>query len=62
MHVYEIPHLVGSGWPMRILELGVAMAILSELFAIRTHEVDEMIKQRMEKRTLYGQEFNLSAP
>jgi len=31
-----------------------------ELFDIRTHEVDEMIKQRMEERTPYGQEFNLS--
>ena len=43
----------------RMLELEVAKAILSELFDIRTHEVDAMIRQRMEERTLYGQEFNL---
>jgi hypothetical protein len=43
----------------RMLELEVAKEILSELFDIRTHEVHEMIKQRMEERTLYGQEFNL---
>lgn len=36
------------------LELEVAKEILSELFDIRTHEVDEMIRQRMEERTLYG--------
>ena len=41
----------------RMLELVVAKEILSELFDIRTHEVDEMIRQRMEARTLYGQEF-----
>jgi hypothetical protein len=45
----------------RMLELEVAKEILSELFDIRTHEVDEMIRQRMEERTLYGQEFNLSS-
>lgn len=44
----------------RTLELEVAKEILSELFDIRTHEVDEMIRQRMEERTLYGQEFSLS--
>jgi hypothetical protein len=41
----------------RVLELETAKEILSELFDIRTHEVDEMIRQRMEGRTLYGQEF-----
>ena len=45
----------------RMLELEVAKETLSELFDIRTHEVDKMIRQRMEARTLYGQEFNLSA-
>ncbi|MDD1753475.1 MAG: hypothetical protein LUQ38_10365 [Methanotrichaceae archaeon] len=45
----------------RMLELEVAKEILSELFDIRTSEVDEMIRQRMEERTLYGQEFYLSA-
>ena len=45
----------------RMLELEVAKAILAELFDIRTHEVDEMIRQRMDKRTLYGQEFSLSS-
>jgi hypothetical protein len=45
----------------RMLELEVAKEILSELFDIRTHEVDEMIRQRMEERTLYGGEFSLSA-
>jgi hypothetical protein len=43
----------------RMLELEVAKEILAELFDIRTHEVDEMIRQRMEKRMLYGQEFTL---
>ena len=43
----------------RMLELEAAKEILGELFDIRTHEVDEMIRQRMEERTQYGQEFNL---
>ena len=43
----------------RTLELEVAKEILSELFDIRTREVDETIWLRMEERTLYGQEFNL---
>jgi len=43
----------------RILELEVAKGILAELFDFRTHEVDEMIRQRMEERMLYGEEFNL---
>jgi len=38
----------------RTLELDVAKEILAELFDIRTHEVYEMIRQRMEVRTLYG--------
>jgi len=42
-----------------MLELEVAKEIQAELFDTRTHEVDEMIEQRMEKRALYGQEFNL---
>ncbi|MDD1753597.1 MAG: hypothetical protein LUQ38_10980 [Methanotrichaceae archaeon] len=33
----------------RTLELEVAKEILSVLFDIRTHEVDEMVRQRMEK-------------
>ena len=41
----------------RMLELEVAKEILGELFDIRTHEVDEMIRQRMEERTLYGQDL-----
>ena len=45
----------------RMLELEVAKEILSELFDIRTHEVDEMIRLRMAERVLYGQEFRLSA-
>jgi hypothetical protein len=44
----------------RMLELEVAKKILSELFDIRTHKVDEMIRQRVEERTLYGQEFSSS--
>jgi len=43
----------------RTIELDVAKDILAELFDIRTHEVDEMIRQRMEERTLYGHEFTL---
>jgi len=43
----------------RILELEIAMEIMAELFDIRTHEGDEMIRQRMEERTPYGHEFNL---
>ena len=46
------PNLVNP----RMLELEVAKEILGELFNIRTNEVDEMIRQRMEERTLYGQE------
>jgi hypothetical protein len=44
----------------RMLVLEVAKEIFSELFDIRTHEVDEMIRQGMEERILYGQEFSLS--
>jgi hypothetical protein len=43
----------------RTLELEVAKKILDELFDIRTHEVDEMIRQRMEERMYYGQKFDL---
>jgi hypothetical protein len=43
------------------LELETAKEILAELFDIRTHEIDEMIRLRMEERILYGQEFSLSA-
>ncbi|MDD1751673.1 MAG: hypothetical protein LUQ38_01110 [Methanotrichaceae archaeon] len=38
-------------------KLEVAKKILAELFDIIAHEVEEMIRQR----TLYGQEFSLSA-
>ena len=38
----------------RILELEVAKKILAELFDIKTREVEEMIRQRMEERVLYG--------
>ena len=31
------------------------------MFDIRTQEVDEMIRQRMEERTLYGQEFSYNS-
>jgi hypothetical protein len=33
----------------RILELETAKEILGELFDIQVHEVDEMIRQRMEE-------------
>jgi hypothetical protein len=36
----------------RMIELVVAKEILSELFDIRTGGVDEMIRRRMEERTL----------
>ncbi|MDD1752173.1 MAG: hypothetical protein LUQ38_03670 [Methanotrichaceae archaeon] len=36
----------------RMLELDVAKEILSQLFDIRIHEVDEMIRQRMKKDAL----------
>ena len=42
------------------LELETAKDILSELFDIHIHEVDEMIQRRIETRPLYGQEFNSS--
>jgi hypothetical protein len=45
---------------LRILELEVAKEILSKLFDIRTREVDEMIRQRMGERTIYGRELSLS--
>ncbi|MDD1757223.1 MAG: hypothetical protein LUQ22_00635 [Methanotrichaceae archaeon] len=38
----------------RTLELDVAKEVLAELFDIRTHEVDDMIRQRMKERVLYG--------
>jgi len=38
-----------------MVELETAKEILAELFDIRTHEVDEMIRKRLEERTLYGQ-------
>ncbi len=44
----------------RTLELETAKEILGELFDIRTHEVDEMIRQRVDESTTYGQEFSLS--
>jgi hypothetical protein len=37
----------------RVLELEAAKEILSELFDIRVHEVDEMIRQRMEAKLLF---------
>ena len=43
----------------KTLELETAKEILGELFDIRTHEVEDMIRQRMKERTLYGQEFVL---
>ena len=39
----------------RMVELETAKEILAELFDISTHEVDEMIRKRLEERTLYGQ-------
>ena len=39
----------------KILELETAKEILGELFDIRAYEVDEMIRQRIEDWTLYGQ-------
>ncbi|MDD1752256.1 MAG: hypothetical protein LUQ38_04110 [Methanotrichaceae archaeon] len=39
------------------LRVGVAKGILSELFDIMTHEVDEMIRQRIDERTLNSREF-----
>jgi len=45
----------------RMLELETAKEILSELVDNRTHEVDEMIEQRMEERRAYDPEFSLSA-
>jgi hypothetical protein len=44
----------------RMIELEVAKEILSELFGIWTHEVDEMIRQRRGERKLYSQELSLS--
>ncbi|MDD1757679.1 MAG: hypothetical protein LUQ22_02985 [Methanotrichaceae archaeon] len=48
--------LVGRVWLMiwliQVLELETAKEILSELFDIRTHDVDEMVRQRMEEGTL----------
>jgi hypothetical protein len=38
----------------RMLELEVAKEILAELFDVRTHEVDVMIRQRLDERTLYS--------
>jgi hypothetical protein len=41
----------------RKLELETAKEILGELFDIRMHEVEDLIRQWMEERTLYDQEF-----
>jgi hypothetical protein len=45
----------------RTLELEAAKEIPAELLDISTHEVGEIIRQRMEDGMLYGQEFRLSA-
>jgi hypothetical protein len=37
----------------------VASEILGKLFDIRTNEVGEMIRQRIEERMFYGQDFSL---
>jgi len=42
-----------------MLELEAAKEILSELCDIGSYEVDEMIRLRMERLELYGQDFNL---
>jgi hypothetical protein len=43
----------------RALELQAAMEILSEVFSIRTSEVEEMLKQRYEEKIEWPQEFCL---
>jgi hypothetical protein len=43
----------------RALELQAAMEILSEVFSIRTSEVEEMLKQRYEEKIEWPQEFYL---
>jgi hypothetical protein len=43
----------------RMIELEVAKEILSELFDITTHEVDGMIRQPMEEKMLYNQEYSV---
>ena len=40
-------------------ELEAAMEILGEIFGIRRSEVEEMIRQRLEDRPIYDQEFSL---
>jgi hypothetical protein len=43
----------------KTLELETAKEILAESFDIRTHEVDEVIQQRIVDFQLMGMEFNL---
>jgi hypothetical protein len=52
--IWSRKRLVGPRMPLdvvnpRILELETAKEILGELFDIQVHEVDEMIRQRMEE-------------
>ena len=43
----------------RSLELKVAKEILGEIFDIKSYEVEEMIRLRMEERPLYDREFHV---
>ncbi len=49
----------GSRRDTRVLELEMAMEILGEVFGIKSCEVKEMIRNRVEERTLYDREFHL---
>ena len=48
------PHIISEWLIQRSLELEIAKKILAGLFEIRAVELNEMIRQRMEERKLYG--------
>ncbi len=49
----------GSRRDTRVLELEMAMEILGEVFGMKSCDVEEMIRNRVEERTLYDREFHL---
>jgi hypothetical protein len=55
----EIPLQHGSRKNTRVLELEMAIEILGEVFGIKSCEVEEMIRNRLEERPLYDREFHL---
>lgn len=57
----EISFQHGRRRDTRVLELEMAMEILGEVFGIKSCEVEEMIKNRLEERPLYDRELHLDS-